>query len=82
MFLQFSAAIDNCLCVCRRYIKNVTLFMRLVQATRDVKNSREKLGGNAPMMAARFHMEGCKVLLGGKLSQQLRKQIAPDILGR
>lgn len=55
--------------------------MSLVQATRDVNNSIEKLGGNAPMMATRFHMEGCKVLLGGKLSPQLQKQIAPNILG-
>ncbi|KAI0215573.1 putative ADP-dependent glucokinase [Lamellibrachia satsuma] len=63
-----------------RYIKNATVFMSLVQATRDVNNSIEKLGGNAPMMATRFHMEGCKVLLGGKLSPQLQKQIAPNIL--
>ena len=67
--------------ICRRYIKNATFFMSLVQATRDVEGSKEKLGGNAPMMATRFHLEGCKVLLGGKFSPQLRKQIAPDILG-
>ena len=40
------------------------------------------LGGNAPVMAGRFHREGCKVLLGSTVSEELLKEIHPDIHGK
>ena len=66
----------------RRFVKNETLFEELVATAASLESSRWALGGNAPVMAKRFHMEGCKVLLGAVTSQKLRQQIEDEIKGK
>lgn len=57
------------------------LFKQWVSKAASVKNSRWALGGNAPVMATRFHKEGCKVLLAAKITDQLKKSLPTDIEG-
>ncbi|KAM8946277.1 ADP-dependent glucokinase-like [Pelodytes ibericus] len=52
-----------------RYVSNETLFKKLVDSSKRLSEMRWTLGGNAPVMANRLAVEGCDVLLGGRLSQ-------------
>ena len=65
----------------RRYISNSTLFDKLVEVARSLPESRYPLGGNAPVMANRFTMEGCNVMLAASVSDSLKKEIASSIKG-
>ena len=56
--------------------------MELVSKALEDPTSATLLGGNAPVMARRFHLEGCRVLLGGTASESLRKEIHEDIRGK
>lgn len=62
-----------------RYISNNDLFHHLVQTAYGIKGARVLLGGNAPVMANRFAMEGAEVLLGAQGSPDLTQFINPEI---
>ena len=66
---------------CRRYISNSSLFDKLVEVARSLPESRYPLGGNVPVMANRFVMEGCNVMLAASVSDSLREEIASSIKG-
>lgn len=65
--------------VCRRLVSNATLFAELVQAARSADSAELHMGGNAPLMARRFALEGCEVLLGAHMSAKLRSELPPGI---
>ena len=51
------------------------LFQKWVSAARMLNLSQESIGGNAPVMANRFAMEGWQVLLGAKMKQETIRQL-------
>jgi len=67
-FFQAGAAAE-------RFISDPSLFSSLVARGLTDASFRWGLGGNAPVMAARFAKEGAKVLLGAKLSPGLAEWI-------
>ena len=67
-FFQAGAAAE-------RFISDPSLFSSLVDRGLTDTTYRWGLGGNAPVMAARFAKEGAKVLLGAKLSPGLAEWI-------
>ncbi|KAH9380610.1 hypothetical protein HPB48_020023 [Haemaphysalis longicornis] len=62
-----------------RLVSNATLFAELVQAARSADSAELHMGGNAPLMARRFALEGCEVLLGAHMSAKLRSELPPGI---
>ncbi|CAH2230112.1 ADP-dependent glucokinase [Pararge aegeria] len=62
-----------------RFMSNSKLYDELVEESLKLPDSRWAIGGNAPLMAKRFHMEGWKVLLGAKMSKKLKTSIPSDI---
>ncbi|XP_076049183.1 ADP-dependent glucokinase isoform X2 [Oratosquilla oratoria] len=62
-----------------RYISNDTLFEELVEMAEAATDSYSALGGNAPVMATRFAMEGAKVLLSAKKANYLQSQVHSNI---
>jgi len=63
-FFQAGAAAE-------RFVSDHSLFSSLVRLATEEPEHRWGLGGNAPVMAARFVKEGANVLLGAKLSPGL-----------
>ncbi|KAG1649384.1 ADP-dependent glucokinase [Nymphon striatum] len=59
-----------------RYMTNATLFSELVAIAAQLKHAKWVLGGNAPVMATRFAMEGAETLLGAQVSDKI-KQLIP-----
>lgn len=64
-FFQAGAAAE-------RFVSDPSLFSSLVSLGQQEPGHRWGLGGNAPVMAARFVREGAQVLLGAKLSPGLQ----------
>lgn len=62
-----------------RFIQNSTLFDELVKTAKKVPTAQYVIGGNAPVMARRFAKEGCNVLLGAQMSEELQKQLPVDV---
>lgn len=62
-----------------RFVLNTSLFDSLVQAAESANSAEFFIGGNAPLMARRFALEGCEVLLGAHMSEKLRNQLPPGI---
>ncbi|XP_059473362.1 ADP-dependent glucokinase [Neocloeon triangulifer] len=62
-----------------RYIENASLFDELVESAARLAGSHFALGGNAPVMASRFVLEGCNVMLAAKMSHQLQEHLPPDL---
>ncbi|XP_022127582.2 ADP-dependent glucokinase [Pieris rapae] len=62
-----------------RFMSNSELYDQLVEQALKLKDTRWAIGGNAPLMARRFFMEGWKVLLAAKMSEQLKKNIPKEI---
>jgi len=58
-----------------RFVSDSDLFSSLVSQGLTDETHRWGLGGNAPVMAARFVKEGAKVLLGAKLSPGLAQWV-------
>ena len=54
----------------------------MVKLARSLKNVRTAVGGNAPVMANRFAIEGCDVLLGAKVSGSLFSNLNKHIKGK
>ncbi|XP_049874957.1 ADP-dependent glucokinase [Pectinophora gossypiella] len=62
-----------------RFVSNSELYDDLIEQALKLPDSRWALGGNAPLMARRFHMEGWKVLLAAKMSKKLKTYIPEEI---
>lgn len=62
-----------------RYISNDTLFDTIVDIASHIEGSHFALGGNAPVMAKRFLLEGCEVLLAAKMTSQLQKTLPEGV---
>lgn len=60
-------------------MSNSDLYDELVKLSLQLPDSRWAIGGNAPLMAKRFFIEGWKVLLGAKMSKKLKEYIPNEI---
>ncbi|KAH8419634.1 hypothetical protein KR222_011394 [Zaprionus bogoriensis] len=65
-----------------RVISNGTLFKQLIGMAKRMDKERIHwyMGGNAPLMAVRFVMEGAEVLLGAHMSEKLRPLLPKEIV--
>lgn len=63
----------------RRYVSNSTLFRGWVEEAQRTNGSWTSSGGNAPVMANRFAVEGWEVLLGANMKCASRKQLHSSI---
>ncbi|XP_064489593.1 ADP-dependent glucokinase-like [Ornithodoros turicata] len=62
-----------------RFVSNATLFDDLTRVAASAESAEYFIGGNAPLMARRFALEGCEVLLGAHMSDKLRSQLPPGV---
>ncbi|CAB3370150.1 Hypothetical predicted protein [Cloeon dipterum] len=62
-----------------RYIENASLFDELVDNASGLPGAHFALGGNAPVMASRFVLEGCQVILAAKMTPELQQHLPPDL---
>ncbi|XP_011188211.2 ADP-dependent glucokinase [Zeugodacus cucurbitae] len=64
-----------------RIMPNTDLFRELVQIAKNRHRDSIQwfLGGNAPLMSTRFHLEGADVLLGARMSKKLRRLVPEEI---
>ncbi|PZC82162.1 ADP-dependent glucokinase [Helicoverpa armigera] len=62
-----------------RFVSNGKLYDELIEQALKLPDSRWAIGGNAPLMAKRFYIEGWKVLFAAKMSKKLKKYIPKDI---
>lgn len=62
-----------------RFCTKDEVFEELVKEAEKIPDHRVALGGNAPVMAKRFAMEGADVLLAAKMSDEFRTNIHPSI---
>ncbi|CAG9788396.1 unnamed protein product [Diatraea saccharalis] len=62
-----------------RFMSNSELYDELIEKALKLHDTRWAIGGNAPLMAKRFFMEGWKVLFAAKMSQKLKSYIPNDI---
>lgn len=62
-----------------RFMANSKLYDDLIEKALQIKDTRWALGGNAPLMARRFYMEGWKVLFAAKMSKKLKEYIPKEI---
>ena len=62
-----------------RYMSNKTLFDQMVSTAKTLDGSRMVLGGNAPVMANRFALEGAEVLLAAQAGPNFREMLRPGI---
>lgn len=62
-----------------RFMSNMELFEEIVERAEKMENAKWALGGNAPLMAGRFSTEGCKVMLGAKMTNRLKQYIPKEI---
>ena len=60
-------------------MNNIKLFQKCVSTARQVNGSQLAIGGNAPVMARRFAMEGWQVLLGAKMAEPTARKLHPTI---
>ncbi|XP_074650217.1 ADP-dependent glucokinase-like [Tubulanus polymorphus] len=62
-----------------RFVQNKDIWDKMVKAAKESAHTRWEFGGNAPVMANRFAMEGCNVLLGGRASTHLKGLLRPEL---
>lgn len=60
---------------CRRFVSDRDSFGRWCEVARQLNNSRVAIGGNAPVMARRFALEGWSVLLGSVMKQSTARMM-------
>lgn len=65
----------------RRFIDNSSLFDELVERAEQTPGARWEMGGNAALMANRFFIEGCDVLLAAKMTPRLQKTLPNGVKG-
>ncbi len=58
-----------------RYTPNKEMFSKLVALAKKQSSAEWNLGGNAPVMGARFLMEGMEVLLAATMSEKQKKHL-------
>ncbi|CAG5043641.1 unnamed protein product [Parnassius apollo] len=63
-----------------RFMSNSKLYDDLVEQALKLPDTRWAIGGNAPLMAKRFYLEGWKVMFGAKMSKKLKSYIPEEIL--
>ena len=63
----------------RRFVSNDELFDDLVSRAVQTDGHRWAVGGNAPVMALRFALEGARVLLSAKITEDMRKDLHESI---
>jgi len=71
-FFQHGAAAE-------RFVSNDELFNALVSRAIKTDSHRWAVGGNAPVMALRFALEGAKVLLSAKITEDMRRGLHESI---
>jgi len=60
---------------------NASLFNRMTAIASTVPGTKVVVGGNAPVMVNRFLRDGAQVLLGAQMTERVRMQISPDVMG-
>ena len=63
----------------RRFVSNDELFDDLVSRAVQTDGHRWAIGGNAPVMALRFALEGARVLLSAKITEDMRRDLHESI---
>lgn len=63
----------------RRFMSNAKLYDELIEQALKLPDTRWSIGGNAPLMAKRFNIEGWKVLFAAKMSKKLKSYIPEQI---
>lgn len=58
-----------------RYTPNKIFFKNLVASAKKLEAHRWELGGNAPVMGTRFHLEGAQVLIASTMSEKQRSHL-------
>ena len=61
---------------------NASLFNRMTAVAGTFPGTKLAIGGNAPVMVNRILRDGAQVLLGAQMTESLRMQISPDVMGR
>ena len=67
--------------ICRRYVKNGTLFSSITKVAAQIPGARMAIGGNAPAMARRLSMEGADILLAARFTAETMKTLPTSIKG-
>ncbi|XP_077996890.1 ADP-dependent glucokinase-like [Glandiceps talaboti] len=62
-----------------RYISDKETFKKLVEVARELPDSRLAIGGNAAVIANRLAIEGCDVLLGASMTENLKNGLRDEI---
>lgn len=62
-----------------RYTPNKELFKSIVGSAKKQASHLWELGGNAPVMGRRFHLEGAQVLIASTMSKKQRTHLANGI---
>lgn len=62
-----------------RYTTNKELFRSMVALAKNQSSHRWEIGGNAPVMGMRFHLEGAKVLIAATMSRKQRSHLVEGI---
>lgn len=62
-----------------RYTPNKELFRSIVASAKKQDAHRWELGGNAPVMGTRFHLEGAKVLIASTMSAKQKSHLIDGI---
>lgn len=62
-----------------RYTPNKELFRSIVASAKKQASHRWELGGNAPVMGTRFHLEGAKVLIASSMSTKQKSHLIDGI---
>lgn len=60
-------------------MSNSDLYDELIEQALGLPDTRWAIGGNAPLMAKRFHTEGWDVLFAAKMSKKLKESIPSQI---
>ena len=64
----------------RRFVSNKEAFLRWCEVAKQLNNSKIAIGGNAPVMAQRFALEGWNVLLGSMMKQSTARMMPSGVL--
>lgn len=62
-----------------RFMSNSELYDDLIEQALKLSDTRWTIGGNAPLMAKRFYIEGWNVLFAAKMSKKLKEYIPNEI---
>ena len=63
----------------RRFVSNKDAFSRWCELAKQLNNSKVAIGGNAPVMAQRFALEGWSVLLGSMMKESTARMMPAGV---